>query len=213
MGFRNIIFDFDGTLTDSKLDIANAQIWVLNQLGVHNVKKEDLFPFIGRTLEETFSTLLPGGLHQHIPRAAAMYSEYYRPRSLDTTTLFPGVRETIDIFLEQGRRLAIASTKKGQGIRRATDHFGITEYFAQLQGSDGIPYKPDPFIINKIIADQHWTHEETIMVGDTDNDILAGKNAFVATCGVTYGSFTADRLKQFSPDFIIDSFPQLLSVV
>ncbi len=142
-----------------------------------------------------------------------MYSEYYRPRSLETTTLFPGVRETIDTFLLQGKRLAIASTKKGQGIKRATDHFGITEYFAQLQGSDGIPYKPDPFIINKIIADQNWNRGDTIMVGDTDNDILAGKNAFVATCGVTYGSLTANQLKEFSPDFIVDSFPQLLSVV
>ena len=213
MGFNNIIFDFDGTLTDSKHDIANAQVWVLQQLGVHDVRKEMLFPYIGKTLEETFSTLLPPELHERIPEAAQMYSDYYRPRSLDTTKLFPGVRETLEILHSHGKKLAVASTKKGQGIRRATDYFGITEFFVCLQGSDGIPYKPDPFIINMIIADQHWERTETLMVGDTDNDILAGKNAAIATCAVTYGSLHADQVRQFDPDYVIDSFPQLLSLV
>jgi phosphoglycolate phosphatase len=213
MGYLNLIFDFDGTLTDSKHDIAGAQLWVLQQLGVHSFRKEDLFPFIGRTLEETFSTLLPQGLHHRIPEAAEMYAEYYRPRSLDTTKLFPGVKETLEIFLTHGKRLAVASTKRGQGIKRATDHFNITSWFVQLQGSEGMPFKPDPFIVNKIIADQKWNKDETLMVGDTDNDILAGKNAGVATCGVTYGSLTHEQLDRFKPDFIIDSFPKLLSIV
>ncbi|MBI5474002.1 MAG: HAD-IA family hydrolase [Ignavibacteriae bacterium] len=213
MPFRNLVFDFDGTLTDSKHDIAGAQVWVLNQLGVYEFQKEDMFPFVGRTLEETFSILLPTRLHNRIPQAAEMYSAYYRPRALDTTKLFPGVKETLEILFHQGRNLAVASTKKGAGIKRATDHFDITKFFVQLQGSDGIPYKPDPFIINKIIAEQNWKREETIMVGDTDKDILAGKGAGVATCGVTYGSLAADQLTQFGPDFLIDSFPQLLSIV
>lgn len=211
--FRNIIFDFDGTLTDSKHDIAGAQIWVLDQLGVHSYRKEDLFPFIGTTLEETFSTLLPIELHDRIPEAAEMYAEYYRPRSLETTKLFPGVKETLEVLRSHGKKLAVASTKRGQGIKRATDHFNITEWFVQLQGSDGFPFKPDPFIINRIISDQQWDKEETLMVGDTDKDILAGKNSGIATCGVTYGSLTHKQLEQFSPDFIIDSFPKLLSIV
>lgn len=213
MRFRNIIVDFDGTITDSKHDIAGAQLWVLQQLGVQNVRKEELFPYIGKTLEETFSALLPRDLHARIPEAAEMYAEYYRPRSLDTTTLFPGVRETLETLHARGTRMAVASTKRGQGIKRATDHFGITEYFVQLQGSDGLPFKPDPFIINKIIEEQQWRKDETLMVGDTDNDILAGKNAGIATCAVTYGSLTAEQVRLFDPDFVIDSFPQILPLV
>jgi len=213
MRYRNIIFDFDGTLVDSKHDIAGAQVWVLQKLGIHDVRSEDLFPFIGKTLEETFSTLLPAGMHGRIAEAAEMYSEYYRPRALETTKLFPGVKETLDVLYIQGRQLAVASTKKGAGITRATDHFGISHYFVQLQGSGGIPYKPDPFIINKIIHDQQWMKEQTIMVGDTDKDIIAGKNAAIATCGVTYGSLSTDQIQQLHPDFILDSFPALLSIV
>jgi len=213
MSYSNIIFDFDGTLTDSKWDIAGAQVWVLRQLGVDTYAEEDLFPHIGKTLEETFSALLPATLHHRIAEAARMYSEYYQPRSLRTTTLFPGVRETLEVLKRRGKRFAVASTKRGVGIRRATDHFGITGYFVQLQGSDGIPFKPDPAIINKILAEQGWRREETVMVGDTDKDVLVGKNAGVATCAVAYGSLTYEELEEHSPDFIIRSFSELMGVV
>ncbi|MEK9138833.1 MAG: HAD-IA family hydrolase, partial [Bacteroidota bacterium] len=170
-------------------------------------------PPLSKTLEETFSTLLPSTMHERISDAAKMYSEYYPPRSLETTRLFPGVRETLEVLQMHGKRVAVASTKRGTGIKRATDHFGITEYFVQLQGSDGIPHKPDPTIINTILTDQQWEREDTLMVGDTDKDILAGRNAGVSTCGVTYGSLTRAELEQYAPDFIISHFPELLSIV
>ncbi len=212
MSYTNIIFDFDGTLADSKHDIAGAQLWVLHQLGVTTYKETDLFRHIGKTLEETFSSLLPLTLHDRIPDAAQMYSEYYPSRSLETTKLFPGVMETLEILRIQGKHLAIASTKRGTGIKRATDYFGITDHFVQLQGSEGIPHKPDPFIINKIIADQGWGRESTLMVGDTDKDVLAGTNAGIATCAVSYGSLTREELEQYSPGFIISTFPEILSI-
>ncbi len=213
MGYRNIIFDFDGTITDSRDDIAGAQLWVLDQLGVKQYRKEDLYPFIGKPLHDTFVRLLPSSLHHRIPDAAKMYAEYYVPRSLLTTRLFPGVRETLEILQRGGKRLAVASTKRGSGILRATDHFGITGYFVQLQGSEGMPFKPDPFIINKIITDQLWERSETLMVGDTDVDIQAGKNAGIATCGVTYGSLTEPEIRLQNPDAVIRSFPEILAVV
>ncbi len=211
--YRNIILDFDGTITDSRDDIADAQLWVLSQLGVASYRREDLYPFIGKPLHTTFEHLLPPSLHHRIPDASKMYADYYVPRSLVTTKLFPGVRETLEVLQREGRHLAIASTKRGTGIQRATDHFGITGFFVQLQGSEGMPFKPDPFILNKIVAEQFWEHEETLMVGDTDSDILAGKNAGIATCGVTYGSLSEDELLEFCPDYVIRSFPELLAVV
>jgi phosphoglycolate phosphatase len=212
VSFSNIIFDFDGTITDSKWDIAGAQRWVLNQLGVEAYKEEDLFPHIGKSLEETFLTLLPATLHGRIPEAAQMYADYYKPRSLVTTKLFPGVPETLNALQLSGKRLAIASTKRGPGILRATDHFGISSYFVQLQGSEGIPFKPDPTIILKILQDQRWECNDTLMVGDTDKDVRAGINAGVSTCAVTYGSLKREELARCSPDFIIDRFPEILSI-
>ena len=207
---KNIIFDLDGTLVDSKRDIAAAQHWVLGQLGVHSYTPEALYPLIGKPLSVTFATLLPAELHHRIPDAAEMYKSHYPPHALETTTLFPGVRETLQALTARGFRLATATTKLSAGSRRVLSHFGIAEHFVQIQGSDNIPFKPDPFIIAKILADQSWEKNETLMVGDTDNDILAGKRAQIPTCGVTYGSLTKEQIEQFHPDIIIHSMPQLL---
>jgi phosphoglycolate phosphatase len=212
MRFRNIIFDFDGTLTDSKHDIASAQVWVLHQLGVDSVRPEDLFRHIGKTLPETFASILPGNLHHRIPEAVRLYSHHYPPRSLLTTTLFPGVQETLDELIRRGACLAVASTKRGPGIVRATNHFGITHLFVQLQGTDNLPFKPDPAIIRKILTDQRWEPEETLMVGDTDKDILVGKNAGIATCAVTYGALSREELAAFAPDYIINTIGEILPV-
>jgi len=209
----NIIFDVDGTLIDSKRDIAAAQHWVLAQLGVHSYKPEDLYPLIGKPLRETFATLLPPSFHHRIAEAADLYKGYYPPRALDTTILFPGVRETVAELRSRGIRLATASTKLSAGSRRVLTHFGVAEHFSQIQGSDDMPFKPDPFIITKILLDQGWEKENTLMVGDTDNDIEAGKSAGIATCGVTYGSLTREQIVHFKPDFVIDSLPELLDIV
>jgi phosphoglycolate phosphatase len=213
MTYDNIIFDFDGTITDSREDIAGAQLWALGELGVRNVVKEQLFPHIGKTLQETFSIILPAELHHRIPEAVRLYSEYYPPRSLLTTVLFPGVRETLVELHRRGKRLAVASTKRGTGIFRATEHFGITSLFTQLQGSDNIPYKPDPAILNKILADQGWSTESALMVGDTLHDIEAGRNAGIATCGVTYGSLSEKEMVQIRPDYLIRRMGERLAIV
>ena len=209
----NIIFDLDGTLVDSKGDIAAAQLWVLEQLGVHSYAAEDLYPLIGKPLTVTFTTLLPPSLHHRIAEAAELYKQRYPPRALETTTLFPGVRETLEALRSRDINLATATTKLSTGTRRVMTHFGIDGYFAQIQGSDDIPFKPDPFIINKILTDQRWERDATLMVGDTDNDIEAGKRAGIATCGVTYGSLSRKQIEHLKPDHIIDSLPELLNIL
>lgn len=210
---KNIIFDVDGTLLDSKRDIAGAQLWVLQQLGVQNYTEEDLYPHIGKTLQETFTLLLPDRLHPRIPEAAIMYRDYYRPRSLDTTKLFPGVKETIEILHIKKINLATATIKSSETTKKILTHFDIAEYFSQLQGTDGMPHKPNPAILNKILREQQWAANETLMVGDTERDILTGKNAGVATCGVTYGTCTREQMTAAQPEWIVDTFPQILTLL
>jgi len=210
---KNVIFDVDGTLVDSKRDIAAAQHWVLQQLGVHTYAPEDLYPLIGKSLTETFAALLPTDLQHRIPEAAELYKAQYPPRALLTTALFPGVQETIEALRARGIRLATATTKLSAGTRRVLTHFGIAQHFAQIQGSDDMPFKPDPFIITKILEDQSWEKSETLMVGDTDNDIFAGKRAGTPTCGVTYGSLTKQQIQKLDPDIMIDSLRDLLRFI
>jgi phosphoglycolate phosphatase len=92
-------------------------------------------------------------------------------------------------------------------------HFGIAQYFHHIRGTDNGIFKPDPSIINSILADQKWDGGETLMVGDTDKDIEVGRNAGVRTCGVTYGSFTRNQMAALKPDWIIDKLPGILEIV
>jgi HAD superfamily hydrolase (TIGR01509 family) len=213
MRFPNIIFDFDGTLSDSRKDIADAQLWALRNVGIDGFCEEDIFPLIGKPLQVTFERLLPPEQHEKIPRAIALYSEYYPPRSLVTTRLFPGVRETLHALKTNGHHLAVASTKKGPGILRVTEHFGITTYFDRLQGSEDMNYKPAPDVIFAVLRAQGWAANDTIMVGDTDADILAGQAAGIATCAVTYGALAAAELAALDPDNIIHSITALPAIV
>lgn len=214
MGTRieNIILDVDGTLLDSKRDIAGAQQWVLTQFGVTSFRVEDLYRTIGRKLEDTFRDWLPPELHHRIPEAATMYRDYYRPRALDTTVLFPGVHRTLEELRSRGKNLAVATTKSTLTTKRILSHFRLDQFFLQLQGTDGVPYKPDPYIVNKIIADQAWQATDTLMVGDTREDMEAGKAAGVRTCGVTYGALARADLERLCPDFLIDCFDELLRI-
>jgi phosphoglycolate phosphatase len=213
MRFPNIIFDFDGTLSDSRKDIAGAQVWALRQLGFDGYREEDIYPLIGKPLQVTFERLLPHEHHARIPDAIALYAEYYPPRSLETTTLFPGVHDTLQMLKARGHRMAVASTKRGPGILRVTEHFGITNLFDRLQGSENINYKPAPDVIHAVLENEHWSPEETIMVGDTDADILAGQAAGLATCAVTYGALAAGELAALDPDYIINSITALPPIV
>lgn len=213
MTYRNIIFDFDGTLTDSRRDIASAQLWALGQMGFHHVRETELYRLIGQPLHDTFARLLPPEEHHRIAEAIALYAEYYPPRALDTTVLFPGVLETLVVLRNRGHRLAVASTKKGAGILRATEHFGITALFDRLQGSDGLRFKPSPDVLHAIFAAEGWSPRETLMVGDTDADILAARNAGVRSCAVTTGALTRDELAEHHPDYIIDSITELPTLV
>ncbi len=210
---RNVLFDVDGTLLDSKRDIAAAQLWTYRQLGVDSLVPEDIYPHIGKPLPETFSILLPDHLHNRIPEATILYRDYYRAHAFDTTTLFPGVRNTIEALHTRGINLATATIKSTSTTARVLKHFGIDQFFRHIQGTDNGIFKPDPAIINSILAEQKWDRSETAMVGDTDKDIEVGRNAGVRTCGVTYGSFSHQQMAALNPDWIIDAFNQILSIV
>lgn len=187
---------------------------MLNQLGIHHYKNEDLYQYFGKPLAETFAIILPPSLHDRIPEAAVMYREYYRPRWFENTTLFSGVADTLGTLRSMNIGLATATTKSTETTISILTHYDVAKYFDQIQGmEDDMPYKPDPFILNKVLTEQGWRADETLMVGDTDKDIMLGKNAGVATCGVSYGCLSHTQLEAFAPDHIVDNFSELLSLM
>jgi phosphoglycolate phosphatase-like HAD superfamily hydrolase len=125
----------------------------------------------------------------------------------------PGVKEVLEKFHHSGAELAVATMKSTMTTMRFMVYFDIAQFFVQLQGTDGTPPNPDSFIIRKILSEQAWLPHETLMVGDTDKDIEAGKNVGVQTCGVSYGAFSSSQIERYQPDFVIDSITDLPALI
>lgn len=142
-----------------------------------------------------------------------MYRDYYRPRALDTTVPFPRVRETLEELIARSKLLAVATTKSTMTTQRILSHFSLDGYFVQLQGTDDLPYKPDPYILMKIMREQSWRVTETLMVGDAREDLEAGRAAGIRTCGVTYGALSRADMEEIPHDYLIDRFDDLLEIV
>jgi phosphoglycolate phosphatase len=126
-----------------------------------------------------------------------IFLDYYREHMLDHTTLYPGVRGGLEQLGD--RTLAVLTNKPVRFSREMLERLGLAPLFTAIYGGNSFPQKkPDPVGVEKLMADTGARERQTLMVGDSDTDVLTGRNAGVWTCGVTYG-FGAHTLEETPP--------------
>ena len=147
----------------------------------------------------------------NVQAALQMFLSYYRAHMLDTTALYPGVRETLDRLSDC--KLAVLTNKPVHFSCAMLDGLGIYRHFVAVYGGNSFDHKkPDPVGIYQILSDTKGQREKTWMIGDSAVDVLTGRNAGVTTCGVTYG-YATETFKDAQPDFLIESFPDLEQLI
>src|SRR5258707_3696847 len=134
---------------------------------------------------------------------------YYREHKLDNTRMYDGVREALASIRQsrngQLRKMAVLSNKPVNPSRAIIEGLGLAEFFAQVYGGNSFPTKkPDPLGAQKLLEEMACLPRETVMVGDSSNDVLTGRNAGLCTVGVTYG-FAPQSLELTPPDVLVDS--------
>src|SRR5262245_22266967 len=140
-----------------------------------------------------------------------MFLSYYRSHMLDSTTLYPGVRETLDRLTDC--KLAVLTNKPVHFSCAMLDGLGIYKRFAAVYGGNSFDHKKrDPVGIHEIVSDTRGQRERTWMIGDSAVDVLTGRNAGVKTCRVTYG-YATTTFQDVPPDFLIDNFSELEALV
>jgi phosphoglycolate phosphatase len=214
----SLLFDLDGTLIDSKTDLANSINLMLADLDRPLLDEAVVGGFVGdgvrvlvyRCLTATDPKLQPPDEALHTKGIAQMHS-HYAEEMLRTTHLYPQVADTLAAF---GHKLkAVVTSKEVRFTRIILDHFDIAKYFDAIVGGDTTPArKPDPRPVLEAIRLLGGPAADAVMIGDSENDIIAGRRAGARTCGVTFGFRTIAQLRESEPDLLIDRFDQLKEV-
>ena len=208
-----LIYDLDGTLIDSRADIANSVNWALQELGFKALPKEQVSSFVGsgvrRLMEQVLEKAAPPG-NDALERAITLYRKRYAEHLLDETKLYLSVPEVLEHF--KARKQAVITNKPEGFSKEILKGLGVDSYFFRLIGGDQeFPKKPDPAPVLEVISHARVRPEETVFIGDSDIDIETGKNAKIQTIAVTYGFGALSEIKHAKPDFIFHDLRELLT--
>jgi phosphoglycolate phosphatase len=207
MPIKLIIFDLDGTLVDSLDDLTDATNAMLRRFGRCELTRPEVRLLVGQGAKRLVERAMPGASPAEVEEGVQIFLAYNDLHIADKTQLYPGVRETITLMGE-AQQLAIISNKYEAHCRKLLDVFGLADLFRAVMGVDSHPMrKPSPEPLLKLMADLGMTAEEAVMVGDSSNDIIAGKGAGVVTIGCSYGY--GDIMEVEDADYLIGNFPEL----
>ena len=213
---KAILFDLDGTLINSAEDIRTAINLTLGEFGLEPIGYDDCVKFIGDGIEKLVQRSfekLPGTIDdQFIIGAVTKFRQFYTAHLTDTTLPYPGVSETLAKL--QNYSLAVISNKPYRFCLTILERLNLADYFKFILGGDSLPTrKPDPGPILHIMKQLNLKASEIMVVGDSENDILAARAAGAPVVAVTYGFRDAETLRQNQPNYTIGNFDELMKLL
>jgi phosphoglycolate phosphatase len=214
-GVRVLIFDLDGTLIDSKLDLAHSVNAMLAHMGREAHVHETIFSFIGDGAAMLVRRALgEGASDAEVASGLDYFLSYYRAHMLDNTVAYPGVRESLAALAGHSTEgaayaMAVLTNKPVVFSRAILDGLGLGQYFRFVYGGNSFERKkPDPMGVEVLLRDLDAAPDEAMMIGDSDVDIRTARNAGIFACGVSYG-FGLEGLRAHPPDLMVDSLAEL----
>jgi len=212
---RLLVFDLDGTLIDSRLDLVHSVNAMLRHFERPELPGELIASYVGDGAPTLIRRALgdrsdpdPGD-EQMLGSALEYFLAYYRIHKLDHTVVYEGIPEALArIAAPQNgmqRQMAVLSNKPVNPSRAIVQALGLGDFFVRIYGGNSFTTKkPDPLGVQTILEETGFTAAETLMIGDSSVDVLTGRNAGLWTCGVTYG-FAPHSLEDVPPDVVIES--------
>lgn len=210
-----IIFDFDGTLADTKENIILTFQMTMKELGVEIKSRQECAATIGLTLEDAFKVLYPGMAAEKYILLRDTYRRIFKEnRKILVPGLFPEVMETLEELRRRGYLMSIASSRQSPSLQSFLEDMKIAHLFEYAVGGDNVEHpKPAPDAVLQILRHYNLSAEEAFVVGDMPFDINMATNAGVKSCGVTWGNADAAQLKESGANYVIDKMSQLLEIL
>ena len=212
--FRDLlIFDLDGTLIDSKQDLVDSVNAMLRWKNREPLPDETVASYVGNGAPALVQRALPDLDDPGLAEALQFFLNYYREHMLDSTTLYPGVREALDRLHAAKVPLAILTNKPVKFSVRLVAGLGLAGHFFRVYGGNSFEEKkPHPVGIHQLINEAQADPAQTVMVGDSSVDVLTARAASVRACGVSWG-FQPETFTEAPPDFVVDDMRVLAEMV
>ena len=208
------IFDLDGTLLNTVEDLGDATNYALTKCGFPTHQLDEYYQMVGRGIYNLFRAAIPSeySTEDNVQKMASYFIPYYDAHKCDFTRPYDGIPQMLKTITERGVRLAVASNKYQDGAEKLVKHFFGEYDFVRILGQrDGRPIKPDPAIVDQILAEVPFvTKSQVVYVGDSNVDMQTGTNADVRTIGVSWGFRSREELAAYNPSAIVDT-PEALS--
>jgi phosphoglycolate phosphatase len=209
---RLLVFDLDGTLIDSRLDLIHSVNATLRHIGRPELDGDVIASYVGDGAPVLVRRVLGEAdmANEALLREALDYFlGYYRLHKLDHTTVYEGIPEILASLASSSngvrREMAVLSNKPVNPSRDIVRTLGLGDYFVSVYGGNSFPTKkPDPLGIQTILQETGFAADQTLMIGDSSVDVLTGQNAGAWTCGVTYG-FAPHSLEEVPPDVLVET--------
>jgi phosphoglycolate phosphatase len=207
-----LMFDLDGTLAATGRDLASSVNYVRALLKLEPLEEPVVYGYVGHGSEHLLRKSIPERFHSRFDELMQRFLDHYEKHLLDTTVLYPNVKETLDRFSH--KKKAVVTNKRHYLSVAVLKGLGIESSFDAIVGGDsGWNKKPDPSCLIHVLSALEVEPGKALMVGDGDTDIEAGKSAGVYTCGVTYGLCGKEELVAARPDFLIDDLRALADYI
>jgi len=215
MSWNVVLFDLDGTLTDSGLGVANGVLYTLEKMGLPKPSDAELKKYLGPPLWTSFQDYA-GIAESDTPEAVRLYREYYNETGAFENSVYPGIPELLTKLNDQGKRLAVATSKVDYAALAILRHFNLNHHFEVIAGSDetGELRGTKALVIEHALAELAIPAGTAIvMIGDREHDILGAKSHGIPGIGVLYGYGDREELESAGALEIASEVSDLASVL
>lgn len=216
MEYQYLLFDLDGTITESEPGIVNSVRYALDKMGIPVEDHEDLKKFIGPPLVDSMKCFY-GMSQEEAERAVAYYREYYAEKGIFENAVYDGFPQAAQRLKDAGKVLAVATSKPERYAKRIAEHFGFSDLFVGIYGAsmDGSRLNKSDVIRYALEALQLDEDLKTavLMVGDREHDVLGARENGIDCMGVLYGYGSRKELEAAGAQYIAESTKQIADLI
>ena len=205
-----LIFDLDGTLIESKWDIAASVNLTLAELKLAERSQDEIFGFVGDGIKRLLRLAVGEDNQERYEQALTVFRGHYLSHCLDHTKYYPGIETVLDHFA--GKHKAVATNKSLEYTTKILQGLGAHHFAYIVGGDDGYGLKPDPRMLINIMDKLNVAKDRAVLIGDSTNDINGGHNAGIKVCAVGYGMGNREKMAACKPDWFIEKPEELIGL-